>query len=198
MAPRPVVFAVVVGLGLGGGSTACSEQEPAGPATLPFAGMVQPAGNGLPMDEPEACQALVRAEDAARVRLGCSVRSGSDCPGYLRPAGGEACLSYDQGTVLACVQVMAGYARCNEFARRRCVVTALDCPAGAGGAGGGAANAGAGGTVSTAGGAAAQRGGTAPSSGGNAGFAGGGGQSGGTAGGVTRSGGAAGRAGAGG
>jgi hypothetical protein len=170
------LFAALVGLGLGGSSAACSEQEPAGPATPPSTGIVQPAGNGVPMSEGHACQTLVDAEIATRTRLGCAARSGPGCPDYLRPAGGEACLVYDQGSVTACASLMAGYARCDEFARRPCVVTALrerepNCPLGAGGAAGSAGNGGAAGSASTVGGATAQSGGTANSAG-NAGFAG--------------------------
>ena len=174
MARSAALFAALVGLGLGGSSAACSEQEPAGPATQPSSGIVQPAGNGVPMDEGQACDALVQKEIATRTRLGCPARSGPGCPGYLRPAGGEACLVYDQGTVTACVSLVAGYVRCDEFVRRPCVVTALkerdpNCPLAAGGAAGSAGNGGA--ENGGAGGSAPTVGGTANSAG-NAGFAG--------------------------
>jgi len=181
MARSAALFAAVVGLGLVGSSAACSEQEPAGPATLPSSGIVQPAGNGVPVDEGQACEALVQAEIATRTQLGCSPRTGPGCPGNLRPAGGEACLAYDQGTVTACVSLMAGYVRCDEFVRRPCVVTALEgrdanCPLGAGGAGGSAGNGGA------AGGEPTLSGGTAGGGAGSAGFAGSANSRGGTAG----------------
>ncbi len=172
MARSLAAFAALVGLGLVGASNACSEQEAAGPATLPSTGMVQPAGNGVSMSEAEACRTLVNAETGARTRLGCPARSGPGCPNTLRPAGGEACLLYDQGTVSACVALMASYARCEELARRPCVVTALgerdpNCSVGGGGAGGSAGNGGAAGSAGNA-----RAGGGASSLGGTAGFAG--------------------------
>jgi hypothetical protein len=154
-------------------------------------GMVQPRGNGEPIDEQAACARIVSAEEQARFRVGCpDPQVLPTCPAYVRPAGTRTCLMYDEGTVEACERVIGDYQSCQDFDRMPCVITALDEPAqgcdlggagaaGAAGAGGAAGStagaAGAGGAGGAAGSATAGTAGSmAGSSGQSVGGAGGG------------------------
>ena len=171
-------------------SPACEDELRGGASPAPD-GMIQPAGNGQAIGELEACERIVQAEREARRDLGCDgPEVEPSCPQYVRPGGTRACLTYDEGSVEACEQIVGDYESCADFAAHPCVITALGessgpCPGvgGAAGSGGGAGvsgmAAGAGGGVSTAGSAGVDAGGvaggvpTAGSAGAGAGGAGG-------------------------
>ena len=127
------------------------ESEQLGDTIPAGQGMVQPEGNGQPIDELTACQRIVAAESAARDSLGCAAPDPAPvCPDDIRPAGTRVCLRYDEGSVAACEQIISDYESCEELEHGRCIVTALSEPAddcGFGGAGGGAGAAGSAGTA---------------------------------------------------
>ena len=98
----------------------CSSDESGGGGGGPFA----PPGNGVPMDEAPACDALQDAVSDRRAALGCGPITLPACPGYLRKAN-EPCLDYDQGTVLGCAAYVGTLATCQELQTYQCVVKAL-------------------------------------------------------------------------
>ena len=105
-------------------------------------GAVQPAPSGKFVDEASACSQLTTAESKARSDLKCDAAKHS-CPDYIRPAGGEGCFEYDQGTVTACAKLFGTFTSCDDFDANPCLVTAKssctdsDGQGGAGGAPGG-------------------------------------------------------------
>ncbi len=86
-------------------------------------GAVQPKGNGSAVDEEEACTAYRNALEQRATDLNCP--KPVECPDLIRPAGGDACLQYDQGTVEACVTHVGRYATCAEFTRSPCIVSTV-------------------------------------------------------------------------
>lgn len=107
----------------------CSSDDSSGSAP----GDYEPAGNGSPMAEAAACNAIVAAEDARRSALNCGPVTRPPCPTYIS-LGHDACSQYDQGTVEACVQFISGLS-CDGLKTRKCIVKALPgsapngCPA---------------------------------------------------------------------
>lgn len=87
-------------------------------------GAVQPAGNGTAVDEEEACAAVHDALSRRATDLNCP-KPKPECPDLIRPAGGDACLQYDQGTVEACVAHIGRYDSCGEFTRSPCIVSTI-------------------------------------------------------------------------
>lgn len=98
---------------------ACSSDEGGGGG-----GPYAPPGNGVPMNEAEACAALQDAESDKRNALACGPVTLPACPGYLRKAN-EPCLEYDQGTVSGCVAYIASLSSCDALKTYQCVVKAL-------------------------------------------------------------------------
>jgi hypothetical protein len=143
-----LLSAVVSGGSCAGGA---DDQTPIGATP----GGAQPAAGEAEIDEDEACDRLVTAEEKARRRLNCPDLNRPECPGYVRPAG-TGCWMYDEDSLAACEAAIQAYELCSDFLQRPCVVTAVaieakHCPAlGAGGESGqggasGAAGAGQGG-----------------------------------------------------
>ncbi len=101
------------------GAVACSSDDSSGGGggDKPY----EPAGNGTPMGESEACNAIIDAEDAKRAALSCGPVTRPPCPGYLAKSN-PACSQYDQGTVQACVAYIAGHASCDALTKKKCVV----------------------------------------------------------------------------
>jgi hypothetical protein len=86
-------------------------------------GIVQPDGSsGAKLAAAEACQRIKTARASAATKLGCDDR-GDQCPGFLFIAGSMPCAEYTEGSVDACVAVIAGYASCKDFSEKACVVT---------------------------------------------------------------------------
>lgn len=114
------------------GAAACSSDDSGGgdSGDKPY----EPAGNGLPMGESEACKAITDAEDDKRTALSCGPVTRPPCPGYLAKSN-PACSQYDQGTVQACVAYIAGHASCDALSKKKCVVKVIagsapnGCPA---------------------------------------------------------------------
>jgi hypothetical protein len=124
-------------LGLGGSCTETDETEPFVP---PRQGASQPGGGGKKLSEDEACERVREAEEAARVDLQCSDLERPACPYYVRPAG-TGCWEFSEESVSACVDKIAAYEDCSDFARSPCILTGTpsgsDCATpGGGGAGG--------------------------------------------------------------
>ena len=95
-------------------------------------GLVMPDASGQAVSEAVACAALLDALGDARTRLSCTFAGPAPaCPGYVRPPGGK-CGRYDQGSVDACVSLMASYTSCAELESKPCIVTVLgtdpSCP----------------------------------------------------------------------
>jgi hypothetical protein len=129
-------------------ASSCSEDVATEPVVPAEQGALQPEGGGDAIVEEEACQRLADAIADKDDELDCDVAL--ECPEGIRPAGGEACLEYDEETVEACVSVIESYEECEEFDTRPCIATALagtadPACAPAGGAGGMAGTAGGGG-----------------------------------------------------
>jgi hypothetical protein len=148
-AKRRLVLAVAA-LVLGPACTKSKDTEQYLPSER---GAVQPDAGGALLSEQSACSELTTAEAAARKALGCEavVRK---CPGFIRPAGSEACFEYSQLSVKGCTQLYDSFTSCDEFAKHPCLISAVsNCDgAGEGGAGGAASgDAGASGEVGSAG-----------------------------------------------
>jgi hypothetical protein len=124
---------------VGGGSCSGGADEQTPIAATP--GGAQPPAGEADIDEDEACDRLVTAEEKARRRLNCPDLNRPECPGYVRPAG-TGCWKYDEDSLAACEGAIGAYELCSDFLQRPCVVTAVaidakSCPAlGAGGEGG--------------------------------------------------------------
>jgi hypothetical protein len=102
-------------------SAGCSSSDDAGGgASGPF----EPPGNGQPMGEAEACNALKDAESARRAALSCGPVTSPSCPGYIS-AGNEKCSVYDQGTVQGCIDYVSKLTSCDALKPKNCVVKAL-------------------------------------------------------------------------
>ena len=115
------VGTTLVALGVG---SACSSQVGVEDTVPAQPGIVMPDGGGAAIDESAACERLASALSDARSKLKCPAET-AECPGYVRPAGSQACLQYDEATVAACERVIGTYTRCTEFDSRRCIVSAL-------------------------------------------------------------------------
>jgi hypothetical protein len=103
-------------------------------------GVVQPEPNGQLVDEASACAQFTKAEAKARADLSCDAVKRT-CPAFIRPAGGEGCFQYDQGTINGCVKLFGTFTTCDDFDANPCVLSAKSsCDQGAGE--GGAAGAG--------------------------------------------------------
>ncbi|HEY3252808.1 MAG TPA: hypothetical protein VGJ91_02635 [Polyangiaceae bacterium] len=102
-------------------------------------GAVQPDGAGALLSEASACTELKAAEAAARAALGCAAVT-RECPGFIRPAGGEACFEYSQASLKGCESLYDSFSSCDDFALHPCLISALSkCAAGAAGGAPGAA-----------------------------------------------------------
>jgi hypothetical protein len=119
MAFRIIVSGVLVAaLGVAG----CVTDPEVEDDVIPPTGATQPAGGGVTVTAEAACQALAEAETTARDRLGCEERTIS-CPGHVYLAGATPCAEYDEASVEACTDAMAGYRACSDFGTRPCIVT---------------------------------------------------------------------------
>jgi hypothetical protein len=98
-----------------------------------------PEGNKKPISEGEACKMLSDAIEDAAGEVGktepCTVPV-PQCPDYIRGSvpGKEACLQYDEGTILGCVEFYHSFTKCEEFKTRPCIIAyfkgsaPLGCP----------------------------------------------------------------------
>jgi hypothetical protein len=107
-----------------GVASACSSEIGIEDTVPAQPGIVMPEGGGAPIDESAACERLLGALEDARSKLKCPAEPAT-CPDYIRPAGGQACLQYDETTVAGCESVIGAYKRCSDFDSRRCIVSAL-------------------------------------------------------------------------
>jgi hypothetical protein len=152
---------------------ACTEDKDTG-ATVPATeGAIQPEGDGVEMSADEACTWLLGAVERVHTRRGGCDDVERTCPEFILPAGGDAdCVTFDSGSIKACVEVIDEYATCEDFALRPCIVTALnlECATGGHGGAGGAAVGGSAGAA-TGGSAGAATGGSAGAATGSAGAA---------------------------
>jgi hypothetical protein len=96
-------------------------------------GKYHPPGNGQPMTELDACNALNGAQDADHTALGC-VSTTRSCPELIRVQFGTECQQYDQGSVQGCVDYYAKATTCADLntAINDCVVTPIEGSAPAG------------------------------------------------------------------
>jgi len=74
-------------------------------------GKFHPPGNGTPMSESDACNALSQATSADSLTLMC-LSTSPTCPDLLRSEFTTPCLEYDQGTVQGCVAYYAAATTC--------------------------------------------------------------------------------------
>jgi hypothetical protein len=110
------IWAPILGFAL---LAACSSDESGGGGGGPFA----PPGNGVPMGEKAACDALQSAVYDRGAALACGPITLPACPGYLVKAN-ESCLQYDQGTVQGCAGYIGGLG-CAELQSYQCIVKSL-------------------------------------------------------------------------
>jgi hypothetical protein len=128
------------------GCTSANDSESEVPAQP---GAVQPETSGKPVAEDAACSQLTEAEAKARSGLKCDSVKRS-CPDYIRPAAGEGCFDYDQGSISACIKLFDSFGSCDDFDAHPCLVTAVPasgCAGADGGAGGGLGEGGSGGAL---------------------------------------------------
>ncbi|MBX3129525.1 MAG: hypothetical protein KF718_22590 [Polyangiaceae bacterium] len=99
------------------GLLGCSAEDPdPGPGRPSF----KPKPSGVGVSEAQACEAVRKSEVDRFTALGCGAITRPACPGYLRKAG-EACLMYDEGTVLGCAGFISGLS-CSQLSDFECVV----------------------------------------------------------------------------
>ena len=149
------VCASLFALVLGALGASCSSTQDTADVIPPQGGAVQPDGGGKQVDEATACAALVKAEADARTKLGCDAVKRT-CPGFIRPAGGEGCFTYDQASITACGAIFDAFTSCDSFDAHPCLLTAEPTcgeAMGAGGQGGTSGEGGASGGAAIVGGA---------------------------------------------
>jgi hypothetical protein len=120
MTLRHASFFLALALGVPALAAGCSSDDSSGSSS----GNYEPAGNGVPTGESEACTSITKAEDARRNALGCGPVTRPSCPGYIS-AGHEACSQYDQGTVSACEAWIAQQS-CDTLKTKKCIVKVLE------------------------------------------------------------------------
>ena len=81
-------------------------------------GLYHPSKSGVAIPEDEACEGLRIAIEGTATKLGCIVTVQA-CPNLVRARGGEACSSYDEGTIDGCATYYAESSSCDELATRR-------------------------------------------------------------------------------
>jgi hypothetical protein len=81
-------------------------------------GLYRPAKSGVAIPEDEACANLRGAIEGTATKLGCIVTVQA-CPNLVRALGGEACSTYDEGTIDGCATYYAESSSCDELATRR-------------------------------------------------------------------------------
>jgi len=153
---RPLWLSGPVLLALWALGSACSSTKDTEAYVPSQRGAVQPDAGGPLISEASACNQVQSAEAAARASLGCPAVKLA-CPGAIRPAGGEACFEYSQGSVDGCAALFDSFKSCDDFALHPCLISALSVcdSAGEGGAGGAAGGPGAAGAAGEAGSAGA-------------------------------------------
>ncbi|MDF3069363.1 MAG: hypothetical protein K0R38_4964 [Polyangiaceae bacterium] len=114
-----LLVSALVGLAVVSSCTKSEDTEPFVPASE---GAIQPEGGGTLLTEEEACGRLLDAYAAARKSLGCPGPKLSECPGFLRPGGGNACYQYSERSVEACEEAYDDAFSCQSLSP--CIVTA--------------------------------------------------------------------------
>jgi hypothetical protein len=114
-------LAVLGALALG---SACTESEDTQDYVPSERGAVQPDAGGALLDEATACSMLESAEAKARAALGCAAAA-RECPGFIRPAGAEACFEYSRTSVTGCATLYDSFASCDDFERHPCLISAV-------------------------------------------------------------------------
>ncbi len=87
-------------------------------------GKIYPAPDGVHVGETDACDALLKAQDAKIKALSCSITTRT-CPALLRVVFVKPCLEYDDGSVKGCVDLYNMQTTCGGLADAidACVVT---------------------------------------------------------------------------
>jgi hypothetical protein len=106
------------GLPLFASCTTSEDTEPYVPARE---GAMQPDANGDLLSEDEACATVRNAAKAAYDRLNCEGDL-AECPGFLRPGGGNGCYEYYSDSVTACENAYQDAGSCRSLSP--CIVTA--------------------------------------------------------------------------
>ncbi len=118
----------------------CTVDEDTGDTIPATEGAIQPEGDGVSMSAEDGCRWLLGAVDRVRARRGGCSEIELACPEFILPAGTDVgCVTFDAGSVKACVAVLDDYATCADFQLKPCIVTALDLTCGGGGASGASA-----------------------------------------------------------
>ena len=89
-------------------------------------GKFHPPGNGTPMSEDAACNALTDAQTKKFMALGCASTT-RVCPDFLRTQSAMECLQYDEGAVNGCLQYYDDAKTCKALseAAGTCVVATI-------------------------------------------------------------------------
>jgi len=114
-----LLLSALVGLSLVPSCTKSEDTEPFIPASE---GATQPEGGGALLTEDDACSRLRTAWAGAQKRLNCAGPVAAECPGFIRPAGGNGCYEYSEDSVEACEKSYKDAFSCSVIAP--CVVTA--------------------------------------------------------------------------
>lgn len=114
-----LLLLALVGLSLVPSCTKSEDTEPFVPASE---GAKQPEGGGALLTEEDACGRMLDAWSAVQKRLGCAGPVKAECPGFIRPGGGNGCYEYSEESVEACEKSYKDAFSCSVIAP--CVVTA--------------------------------------------------------------------------
>ena len=106
------------GLPLFASCTSSEDTEPFVPARE---GATQPDANGDLLSEDDACAIVHKAAKAAYERFNCDGEV-AECPGFLRPGGGNGCYEYYSDSVTACESAYEDAASCRSLSP--CIVSA--------------------------------------------------------------------------
>jgi hypothetical protein len=101
------------------GCTTTSDQTQGGTGGTSYT-PYEPPTNNVPMNEQEACEAVVDALQNAIAEHQCTITVPA-CPGYIRQSGAPECSQYDEASILGCSDFYSTVVTsCDEIQKRGC------------------------------------------------------------------------------
>ncbi len=118
----PAFAALLAPLGCSGDGSATTSGDPMEASD----GKFHPPGNGMAMNEADACNALTDTQAQRLQFLGCAGTTRT-CPDLLRVEFVTHCLQYDQGSVQGCMTYYSDQKNCADLIKSigDCSVTPL-------------------------------------------------------------------------
>jgi hypothetical protein len=116
---RTSLLVALTGLPLYASCTTSEDTEPYVPARE---GASQPQGKGDLLSEDDACAVLRKAAKDAYSRLHCDAEL-AECPGFLRPGGGNGCYEYYSDSIDTCQKSYDDATSCRTLSP--CLATAV-------------------------------------------------------------------------